>query len=411
MIVRLAWVVTTLAILGVPAWADESGSSAAKNDPKTEPPVFAVTGPKPKPITPPTAAEIDQSIHRGIEFLLKTQHKDGFWGSANSTRPGEVTAPIPGAHHAFKAAVTAMCISALIESGRNDPRAVQAVDRAEGWLLENLARVRRATPEVAYNVWTHGYAIQALVRLRGLKKEDAARRQRIDDLIRHQIGMLERYEVISGGWCYYDFGAKTQKPSWSTLSFVTAAVMVALHEAREAGIEVPQKLIDRAADSIRRQRKPDFSVYYGSHHTFKPMGLINRPCGSLGRSQACNIAMRLWGDALVTDDVMKTWLDRLFARQLWLEIGRKRPVPHEAWAKVAGYFFYFGHYYAALCIENLPESERAPFQDQLAKVLLNVQESDGSWWDFPLFDYHKAYGTAFALMSLQRTRKSAASAG
>jgi hypothetical protein len=103
--------------------------------------------------------------------------------------------------------------------------------------------------------------------------------------------------------------------------------------------------------------------------------------------------------------VIRTWLDRLFARNLWLDIGRKRPIPHESWFQVAGYFFYFGHYYAGLCIEQLPKTDRAPFQAQLAHVILPLQEKDGSWWDFPLYDYHKPYGTAFALMTLQRTQR------
>jgi hypothetical protein len=132
---------------------------------------------------------------------------------------------------------------------------------------------------------------------------------------------------------------------------------------------------------------------------------INRPGGSLGRSQACNVAMRLWGEEEVTDEVLRTWLDRLFARNLWLDMGRKRPIPHESWFQVAGYFFYYGHYYAALCIDELAESERAPHQDQLATILLRLQEKDGSWWDYPLYDYHQQYGTAFALMSLVRCRR------
>jgi hypothetical protein len=132
---------------------------------------------------------------------------------------------------------------------------------------------------------------------------------------------------------------------------------------------------------------------------------VNRPAGSLGRSQACNVALRLWGDDKVTDAVLKTWLDRLFARNGWLDIGRKRPIPHEAWFQVAGYFFYYGHYYAGLCIEQLPESERGPYQDHLAYVLVHLQEKDGSWWDFPLYDYHQQYGTALALMSLHRCVK------
>jgi len=213
--------------------------------------------------------------------------------------------------------------------------------------------------------------------------------------------------VVDGGWAYYDFKAQTKKPSDSTISFVTAAVLVALYEARQAGAEVPERLIERGMASIRRQRKPDFSYLYGEYLKNQPMRPINRPGGSLGRSQACNVAMRLWGDTLVTDAVLKTWLDRLFARNLWLDIGRKRPIPHESWFQVAGYFYYFGHYYAALCIEQLPKDERAPFQDHLAHILLHLQEKDGSWWDFPMFDYHQQYGTAFALMSLGRCRKPA----
>ena len=73
--------------------------------------------------------------------------------------------------------------------------------------------------------------------------------------------------------------------------------------------------------SILRQRKPDFSYDYGEYLKIRPMRPINRPAGSLGRSQACNLAMRLWGDRKVTDEVLRVWLDRLFARNLWLDAG------------------------------------------------------------------------------------------
>ena len=58
-------------------------------------------GRSPSRCEPPTAAEIEQSIHRGVEFLLERQNKDGSWGSANITRPIDVYAPVPGAHQAF----------------------------------------------------------------------------------------------------------------------------------------------------------------------------------------------------------------------------------------------------------------------------------------------------------------------
>ena len=56
--------------------------------------------------------------------------------------------------------------------------------------------------------------------------------------------------------------------------------------------------------SILRQRKPDFSYDYGEYLKYNPMMPVNRPGGSLGRSQACNLAMRLWGDKAVTDAIV-----------------------------------------------------------------------------------------------------------
>ena len=135
---------------------------------------------------------------------------------------------------------------------------------------------------------------------------------------------------------------------------------------------------------------------------YRPRSGINRPAGSLGRSHACNYALQIWGDASVTDDVHKICLDRLIERNGWLDIARKRPMPHESWFAVAGYFFYYGHLYAAFCVDTLSPSDQAEYQRQLAKIIVPLQEKDGSWWDFPFYDYHQQYGTAMALLTLKR---------
>ena len=191
---------------------------------------------------------------------------------------------------------------------------------------------------------------------------------------------------------------------WRRYQLFPAAGIIALHEAKEVGVAPPQRLVDRAVASILRQQKPDFTYLYDEQFRFSPMFLINRPAGSLGRTQVCNLALRLWGNERITDDVLNTWLDKLFDRNLWLDLGRKRPIPHESYFYVAGYFYYFGHYYAARCVELLPAKEQSRHYDQLAQLMLPRQEEDGSWWDFPLYNYHKPYGTAFALMTLGRCR-------
>ena len=368
------------------------------------PPSLATVGPKPKPVDTPKPEVLDRAIDRGVEFLVKRQNEDGSWGSARNTKGLNIYAPVPGAHHGFRAAVTSLSISALIEIDSKDAGAVQALQRGEKWLIEFLPRVRRATPDAIYNTWGHAYAIQALVQMHERLPDDKQRQKKIKELIDLQLDLLGRYECVDGGWCYYDFDFGTKQPAGSSMSFVSATVLVALHDAAQIGVEIPQRLVDRAKASILRQRNADYTYCYGEYLKYQPRRGINRPGGSLGRSQACNLAMRLWGDETVTDEVIDAWLNRLIARNGWLSIGRKRPIPHESWMQVAGYFYYYGHYYAALCIEQLKPDQRPPHQDQLAQVLLPLQEKDGSWWDYPFYDYHQQYGTAYALLTLVRCR-------
>lgn len=371
---------------------------------------LATTGPRPRPIAPPSDEEIIAAIERGVDFLLADQRPDGSWGSPEDTKGLNIYAPPPGAHDAFRTAVTSLVLMALIEASPHLDEARQeaiekAIDRGEAELVRRLPGLRRATPDAIYNTWGHAYSIQALVRLYRHAKGDAERQARLKKLAQDQADMLARYSFLGGGWGYYDMTAGTQIPGDAANSFTTATALIALDEAKAIGVEFPERLTKKALASIHRQQKPDFSYIYGEYLWQRPMHPINRPGGSLGRSQACNLALRLYGDERVTDEVIKTWLNRLFARNGWLSNGRKRPIPHEAPFAVAAYFFYYGHYYAAMCIEQLPSDRRPYYQEHLAHIILPLQEKDGSWWDFPFYNYHQQYGTAMAVSTLVRCRK------
>ena len=343
---------------------------------------------------------IGNAISDGSKFLLSNQNPDGSWGTPQQTKGLNIYAPIPGAHRAFRLAVTALSLSALLEVQKDNPDYQEAITQGKEYLVENLTSLRRATPMAIYNVWSHAYGIQSLVRLYGhstMKSE----KEKLRSIISQQIIMLQKYESIDGGWGYYDFNAQTKQPSGSSISFVNATALVALKEAESIGVEIPGKMVQKALNAIRRQRLPDHSYLYGEYLKYKPRRGINRPAGSLGRSHACNLALQVWGDQSVTAEIHKLCLDRLVKRNGWLDVARKRPVPHESWFAVAGYFFYYGHLYASLCIEQLPENERDFYKQNLAQILIPLQEKDGSWWDFPFYNYHQQYGTAMALISLK----------
>ena len=386
----------------------KSTATTSTKKPQISP--LATKGPKPAPITPPKPEEIKSAINRGIKFLLADQRPDGSWGSPERTKGLNIYAPPPGAHDAFHTAVTSLVLMALIEAEpklpeKDRPAVSKAIDRGATWLDNHISKLRRATGEALYNVWGHSYSIQAFVKLHDRAKADPARQAKLKELAQAQADMLARYSFVGGGWAYYDFLTQSATPGDSAFSFTTATALIALKQAESIGITFPDRLIKKAIASIRRQQNPDFSYAYGEYMRLRPMHPINRPGGSLGRSQACNLALRLYGDERITDDVIKTWLDRLYARNGWLSLGRKKPIPHESFFYVAGYFYYYGHWYAALCIDALPAAERPRFQDHLAHILLPLQEKDGSWWDYPLYNYHQQYGTAMAVMALLRCEK------
>ncbi|MDG1139521.1 MAG: terpene cyclase/mutase family protein [Opitutales bacterium] len=348
---------------------------------------------------PAFAKTSQKAIDQGCNFLLKNQNSNGSWGSATKTKGLNIYAPIPGSHRAFRMAVSALSISALLKTKARCEDFKECINKGTNFLLQELPNLRRATPMAIYNIWSHAYGIQALCLLYS-KTKDPKTKQQIHGVIQQQVNMLEKYESIDGGWGYYDFRALTKKPSGSSISFVNATGLVALKDAEKVGIEVPLKLVTRAISAIHRQKLPDYSYLYGEYLKYRPRRGINRPAGSLGRSHACNYALHIWEDPSIDTQVHLLCLDRLFARNGWLDVARKRPIPHESWFAVAGYFFYYGHMYASHCITTLPSQERQTYQIKMVDTLTPLQEKDGSWWDFPLYNYHKPYGTAMAILSL-----------
>jgi hypothetical protein len=407
-------------------------ASAAKSS--VEKPVYplSVEGPKPAPIDPLPVEKVKASIKRGVEFLLETQLKSGAWGRSENGKFYRIWAPVPGAHHAYRTATTALAVMSLVDARPVFPegdheKIDSAIDRAQAWLLEAGLDLRRSAPDMyddyfgnaLYNVWGHAYGIQVGVVLHRRAEGNTELQAKLKEFVEYHVQRLGQDEFINGGWGYYDdpfsdkYGnavlprrAKQQRPTGSSISFTTATALLALKDAQSLGFEIPEKVTKPAVDSIIRQRYPDFAYAYGEYLKYSPRMDINRPGGSLGRSQVCNLALRAYGDPLVTDAVIETWLDRLIARNGWLSMSRKRNYPaqspHYGDFGVAGYFYYYGHYYAALCIEQLPPEKRPFYQNHLANILVPLQEKDGSWWDYILYDYHQQYGTAMTVSALVR---------
>jgi predicted RNA-binding Zn ribbon-like protein len=338
-----------------------------------------------------SARPLETAIAEGVAFLVRTQEPSGAWGAGRDTTRFDVMASVPGSHDAFRVGSTALAAMALREAGERE---------ASGRGLAYLASYdgpKRANRLELYNVWAHTYALEALARA---WKEDG--RPKYRDAARRHLERLAASETYLGGWNYYDFVHGLRTPSMAPTSFGSAAGLIALHAAREAGLTVPEPLWKRALARLEEMRLPGGAFLYSADMKYHPRHPANQIKGSLGRTQAGHHALRVWDSATLGEAEILEGLETFFREHRFLEIGRKRQYPHEGWYMTAGYYYYFGHYHAAKLVEGLRDP--GPWKARLAERILPFQEPDGSWWDFKMWDYHPTYGTAYALMALIRCR-------
>ena len=268
------------------------------------------------PLPEVTRESLDAAIRRGVDFLLADQHKNGSWGDATQTKDLNIFAPLPGGHQAFRAGASGLALAGLIDSADPRPEVAAAIERAAVWTAAELPNLRRTSQDCTYNCWGHAYGLRAITRLYQ-RESDAAKKAVWARLGQQQVDLVNRYEDVSGGWGYLDIfdGLTTQKPSGLPTSFTTATVLLAMAEARTImGLTLDAKIVKHSLASINYQRTPDFSYTYSFQHRYRPRLDINRPAGSLGRSQACNACLRVFGDAAVSDQVLTVWADRFLAR-------------------------------------------------------------------------------------------------
>jgi hypothetical protein len=352
----------------------------------------------------PSAAPVEPAPDRaraaaeaGIRYLLSIQNSDGSFGSHAQGSPYKIRAAVPGGTRAFHAASTSLALMALLAAPGEDPALLAARSRAADWVVKH-GRARRADGEELYAVWALAYGLQAISRCLSAPPSDfdpgAARAAAA-----RMIESIVRYQTLDGGWTYYDFNAQTARPSGDSMTFTSAAILIALHEARAAGLTVPAPVIARGVRSLARCRTREGMYVYSYDWRMHPASGINRRPGSLTRTPACDLALHLF-DGGVSREAMLAGVENLAAKAPFARMAYHRPVPHESWFAVSGYFYLFGYHYAGEVLKRLPGPVSPALRDALIEEVLYTRHPDGSFWDYQLYGYHKVYGTAYAVTAL-----------
>ena len=182
-------------------------------------------------------------------------------------------------------------------------------------------------------------------------------------------------------------------------------ILVGVDRARQAGVAIPDTLQARALEEVRRCRLPDGAFLYGDYLRYLPRHGINERSGSACRAPLCLYALGLFGEPVAPRELQKSLVDLLVRYPDYQKSGVRRPIPHESWFAISGYFYLYGHAYAAYVLEGLAPEVQQRLAPALVRAVLYCRDPDGSFWDYPLYSYHKPYGTAFALLALTRARK------
>ena len=395
----LALVLATLVVLCAGCSPPVPNSVVALNSPAVQP----------ARAEPPAPWQYQDSLNRAVRHVLDTQKAKGDWGYM-SERPYDIWLGSMNSLHVWGNASSALCVHGLMLQPPT-PELNDAIRKGLAYLCE-APDTPRGTMDTFYNVWAHIYVLETLsVALRDARFADI--HSGIRARAQHELRRLIDHQALDGGWAYYDFFQRTNPPSGDmSASFITAAALVALHRARQSGLPVSDRTIELAVNYMHVVQLPSGAYAYGRGDRHYPMTFFNLPRGSLGRSQAGDNALFTWRDVLADDNPRKLGTDRLraqldtfFKDHVFIEMGRGRQFPHEAWYATAPYYYYFGHYYASRNVLALPDDIRAGYAQRLAEKVVPGQYDDGSFWDYPLYGYAKAYGTGFGVMILSNLKQ------
>jgi len=372
---------------------------AAAQDEEGEPEVRELPAIPPVPRTL-SMEEAEAARDRAIDWLVRTQQEDGSWGTSSIELFAEDGFSVE-TYYAWQIASHGLALMALQAAPMGDERRA-CFERAIDWFCGERLPARGSDWDVDYS-WSALYGFVAATRLAtdpvvvGTEREEAVIRRG-----REYWAILARNEVPSGGWAYYDDPPYTRRPKWAT-SFCTALVAPAIQRGMDLGWIEDASHLARAQRVMERSALPNGAYSYNGSDAVPrlPVGeSIDTVKGSLSRIQVCHWARRVLGDPTITDERLVWGLEQFFEHHVFLDQARMRPIPHEGHYANAGYFYLFGHYYAAECIALLPEEEQEAWHARLRPHLVKCQREDGSVCDFLGSTYTVTAGTAYAALAL-----------
>jgi hypothetical protein len=306
--------------------------------------------------------DVQRAVDKGLEFLDRTQHRDGHWDVNGGHYPTAMTA------------LGGMCFLMEGSTLREGPYS-QNIRRAVDWFLERaqptgLLGNPHNQAEAERYMYGHGFGMLFLACACG-EEEDSDRRKRLEMVLTKAVEFTGKAQTNRGGWGYTSAADNDDFDEGS----VTVTQLQGLRAAKNAGIVVPKSIIDKAVEYLNKCTTQRGGVIYSLYLT--PVPVVGTESAALtAAAVACAFSAGNYDS-----DVAKRWLQYCRAHV-------------ETEGNRQGHEEYLQYYYAqAMYVlgddrwaKLFPQEKDASqfltwskYRKTMRDRLLRSQSSDGSW--------------------------------
>lgn len=288
----------------------------------------------------PVSPEIDSAYMKGLAYLVKTQTEEGTWSEEYGTEPG----------------VVGLAVMAILAHG-DDPnfgKYAVPINRSINFILSQM---NSQNGYIGRSMYNHGFATLALAEAYG-----AVNNPRIGPALKKAIELIISAQTQNphGAWRYVPYCQDAD-------TTVTGAQMMALLAARNAGIGIPQTVIETGLKFLRYCQSSDGGIGYvgpgDSNLTRSAIGAVIFSIAKQKNTREYKAVVR------------------------YLEQARLNHQDHH---------FFYCLYYSALAYFHIGGEIWEKWSKPTFKYLLAAQNQDGSWNG----TQGKTFSTTMALLAL-----------
>jgi hypothetical protein len=333
----------------------------------------------PVPVSRAAAAEvpdIDGAVAESVALLISLQE-----GAPDGGEKGEPSEwPYEGVYLSggqipigYRVGGTAICASALVQAPgyADDAERHGPIARATRFILDGRGEPLMDPAErdgAGYDVrgWGYTYALRYLLILEENEQAPEGMEAEVTSAIEWYVEAIQQTEIPKvGGWNYA--GSRRRGEPYPMSPFMTAPTLQALFQARRAGYEVDDAVVERALAALERARTPIGSFVYAGSAERRGESVP----GSMGRMLASETTLLLAGRGSV--DRVRGAIDAFIVHWEHFDKRRQQTGTHVPPYGIAPYYFYYAHYYAAQAVEQLPEEERPEYRRRLHELIFRTR--------------------------------------